>query len=424
MTGGKASFAGGALWAVLDYGLFALAGMVASVLLARGLSPHEYGAYSFSFAVYIGVFLLHGAIFAEPMLVLLAHRFRDQRGSYLRALLAAHGLFSIAAVAVLGLFALAAGGQLRGALLWMALATPFMNLAQLLRRICYALWSPRAAAAGAGVYLLLLSAAVLGLDRLQLLGVGSAYAAFAGSSLLVSSTWLYRAFTEPSGEGAPALTLSDVARAHFGIARFGVGTALLSWIPLNLWYVVLPWVAPDAQALSASGHLRALVNLMQPMLQVNGALATALYPAFTRQLAHDPRASPWRYTAGIVGLSALYAPALALLGEHADRLLYRGAYPADPLTLWALGAAPACFGLYSSLRAFSVASTRPQLPLAAASVGAVACLTGGIALCAWNPLTGSALALLLGHAVQGCALAWLVQRRSTDLAFSSPSRAA
>lgn len=400
------------MWAVLDYGLFSLAGMVGSVLLARGLSPHAYGAYAVSFAVYLAVFLVHSAIFSEPMLVLLAHRFRGAARSYLRALLAGHGLFSLAAFAITTLVAIAAplDPEVRSAVLYMALAAPFMNLSQLARRVSYALASTRTAAAGAGAYLLLLTTALLALESAAQLDVISAYIAFAGASVLVASAWLARAFRV--ADGGDTLRLATVARAHFEYARSGVGAALLGWVPQNLWYVVLPLVAADRAELDASGHLRALVNFVQPMLQVNGALATLLVPTFTRSLASAQPTSPWKITLRMTVLSAAYAPLLAGLGPLANDLLYRGAYPADTLTLWALGAVPMSFAFGATLRAYSVACGRPKLPLWAAAIGAGACLTAGVALCAWRPLLGSALAMLLGFALHAASLAWLVATRS------------
>lgn len=408
------SWAGSAIWAVLDYGLFALAGMIGSVLLARGLSAHTYGAYAVSFAVYLAVFLLHSAIFSEPMLVLLAHRFRASAGSYLRALLAGHALFSLAAMSFTALVAVAAplDPELRRAVLYMALAAPFMNLAQLARRVCYALASTRAAAAGAGAYLLLLTAAFLALESAERLELSSAYAAFAGASLLVASEWLARAFRSAGG-GGETLPLATVMRAHLEYARSGIGTALLNWVPHNLWYLILPLVAADRAELDASGHLRALVNLVQPMLQVNGALATLLVPTFTRALASAQATSPWKVTLRMTALSAAYAPLLAAFGPLANDILYRGAYPADARSLWALGAVPMSFALAASLRAYSVARGQPRLPLWAAAIGAGACLTAGVALCAWRPLLGSALAMLLGFSLQAVSLAWLVATRST-----------
>jgi O-antigen/teichoic acid export membrane protein len=191
-------------------------------------------------------------------------------------------------------------------------------------------------------------------------------------------------------------------------------------VPQNVWYLVLPLVLPGPAQLGPSGHLRALVNLVQPMLQVNGALGTLLVPTFARQ----PEASAWRFTGFMTALSALYAPALVLLGPFATRLLYRGAYPSDAPTWWVLGAVPACFAFYTSLRSYCVARGRPNLPLWATAFAALGSLSAGVWLCASWPLFGSALAMLQGCALQGLCLAWLVQRRSMASARPSSERAA
>jgi O-antigen/teichoic acid export membrane protein len=413
------SWAGSAGWAVLDYALFALAGMLANVLLARGLSVQTYGAYAVSFAVYMVVFVVHSALFAEPMLVLAAQRFREQTGSYLRHLLRAHGLFSLVLVGLAGLSALIDAGdpQVRHALWCMALAAPFMNLVQLLRRVCYGLWSTRSAALGAAAYLVLLTAALAVLHAQARLDLSTGYAALGGMSALVSAGFWWK--LRRVADSAPAPGFAEVVRAHIGFARYGIGTALLGWVPQNVWYLVLPLVLRGPEQLGPSGHLRALVNLVQPMLQVNGALGTLLVPTFARQ----PNASAWRFTAWMTALSALYAPALVLFGPLANRILYGGAYPSDTLTWWVLGAVPACFAFYTSLRSYCVAREQPHLPLWATAFAAVTSLSVGVWLCAWQPLTGSALAMLQGFALQGLCLSWLVQRRSPDSARPSSERA-
>lgn len=392
---------------MLDYALFALAGMIANVLLARSLPAESYGAYAVSFAVYLVVFVVHSALFAEPMLVLAAQRFREQTGAYLRLLLRAHGLFSLVLLALAGLCAVVDVGdaRVRHALWYMALAAPFMNLVQLLRRVCYGLWSTRSAALGAAAYLVLLTATLAALQAAGLLGLGSGYAALGGISLLVSAGFWWR--LRRGTDGATAPSFAEVVQAHLSFARYGVGTALLGWVPQNVWYLVLPLVLRGPEQLGPSGHLRALVNLVQPMLQVNGALGTLLVPTFARQ----PNESPWRFTGLMTALSALYAPVLVGLGPWANQLLYRGAYPSDTATWCTLGALPACFAFYTSLRSYCVARERPKLPLWATMFAAVASLTLGVGLCAWQPLQGSALAMLLGFALQAACMAWLVRRQ-------------
>jgi O-antigen/teichoic acid export membrane protein len=356
------------------------------------------------------------------MLVLLAHRYRDQGRSYLLALLRAHVVFSLLTV---GLVVLATelvlreaeDAELRHALHAMACAAPFMNLAQLVRRVCYARRATRAAALGALLHLLLIGAGFSLLARARLLSPTHGYALMALCSLLVSVLWLARL---PARDGERTkLSFRDVARAHLGYARFGVLTALLGWAPLNLWYLALPLLQDGPEALGSSGHFRALVNLVQPMLQVNGALATLLVPTFARQLASAGRMSPMRPTLLLTAASALYCPLLVWLGPHADRLLYRGAYPTAVSSWLALGAVPACYACFSSLRAYCLARELPALPFQASIAAALGCATLGLYVCAWRPPLGASLAMLLGFAIQALALVWIMARRRDAPAVSA-----
>src|SRR5947199_4322297 len=92
--------------ALLDQGVFAGSNFVMSILLARWLSPEQYGMYAVAFSMLLFLLNFHQGLMLEPMLVFGSAVYRDSLRGYLKALLLLHVGISLAMV--LGLFAAAA----------------------------------------------------------------------------------------------------------------------------------------------------------------------------------------------------------------------------------------------------------------------------------------------------------------------------
>src|SRR5829696_8092535 len=74
-------------WAVADQGLFATSNFVLNIMLARWLSPQDYGAFAAMFAVFLLVGTIHTGLLTEPMLVFGSARYKDRLSEYLGTLL-------------------------------------------------------------------------------------------------------------------------------------------------------------------------------------------------------------------------------------------------------------------------------------------------------------------------------------------------
>src|SRR5829696_6632675 len=139
-------------WAVTDQGLFAGSNFALNIMLARWLTPQEYGAFSTAFAVFLLVGGIHTATLTEPMLVFGPGKYKDHHSEYLGALIYGHlgfaALGSIALLlAALG-FALWGATSLSTVLVALALAELFILLLWLLRRACYVRLEPHLAVSG------------------------------------------------------------------------------------------------------------------------------------------------------------------------------------------------------------------------------------------------------------------------------------
>jgi hypothetical protein len=63
--------------AILDQGIFTGSNFVISILLARWLSPEQYGSYAVAFAIFLFILTFHQALLLEPMLVFGSSVFRN-----------------------------------------------------------------------------------------------------------------------------------------------------------------------------------------------------------------------------------------------------------------------------------------------------------------------------------------------------------
>ncbi len=400
----------GVAWALFDFGFFALAGFVVNVSLARQLDPEAYGAFSTSLAVQVGLLAVQMALFTDPLLVFAAGKYASRPQGYLRAVLRAHFVvWSIVALVITGFSYLSGAVQspvLRLSLTSMALATPAVNLLHLVRRLCYARGAVSIAALMAASYLVLVAAALWMLGRLGHISPPTAYLALALISAGLSGGWLWRELR--AGEPEAALPQREVLSAHVSYAGWGVAAALLAWVPLGIWFVLLPWIGAGGQALALSAELRALINFVQPAMQTNSALGTLLTPRFTRALAVDREYSPWASSLLLALGSLLYIPLLVLTGPWLFDVVYRGTYVADRAALGLLGLVPVCQGLTSGLRAYCLARGLPEVPFQACAVAAVLSLLAGAPLCVHYGTLGAIGGMLIGYFSIAALLAWRV----------------
>src|SRR2546428_4914663 len=129
--------------AVTDQALFSGANFLVNVLLARGLEPASYGAYSVAYSAFLLLAALHTALLIEPMMIFGAGKYFDRFPRYLRLLVGFHaavlaptGLLLWVVSSVLGRFYFPAA---RAAFEGMAVGSGFILLFWLVRRVFYVL---------------------------------------------------------------------------------------------------------------------------------------------------------------------------------------------------------------------------------------------------------------------------------------------
>jgi O-antigen/teichoic acid export membrane protein len=410
------------IWAIMDQGLFAVSSFAVSVLLARWLSPHGYGAFAVAFSLLLLMGTVHTAVLGEPMHVLGPGHYADRSAVYVRRLVPLHFIVTgaMGAVLLVGvmLVALVAPSLPRATLAFLAVSAPGILYLWLMRRACYIDARPRRAALAGLIYALLVPVGLFGLTRLSALTAASGLVLLGVLSLLVGAG-LQRVLTGRRTASAAQVPYSDITHAHWNYGKWALGSAVLSWVAANAVVLVLPlW-----HSLGDAGTLRVATTLMLPVQNVQTALAALIMPALVRaratgQLRTNAVASGLLF----VGLSAVYAPVVLVFGSRLTGLVFGPQYRIEGVTLWMLAAIPLVTAVAAISGTTLRAIERPDWVLRTYVAATVVTCLVGLPLVYRFGVDGALAALLLSSvttAVSGV----LASRRLTGEGSTPPRRA-
>lgn len=412
-----ASWIGGGAWAVLDQALFGLSNFGLNVMLARLLSPSDYGAFAAAFSVFLVLSVGHTAVVLQPLLVFGNSTYAARQQGYIRALL--HGHWIVAAIGsamllvVAGVSSQVAPGTLPATLFVLALACPFVLLQWLMRRICYMQMTPRRAAEAGLLYCAILFCGASGLWRSGLLRPSSVLLLMAAGSLL--SALYIRTRLRASGPGR-LVRLREVAADHLRFGRWTASTLAVETLGQNVYILALPLVG----GLESAGVLKALLNLEMPLLQAFSALSVLLVAPLV-QMRASPRFMRVLSTGALlfaaVGLA--YWLVLGLNGQRALGWLYGSDYAAHAPVLWIVGLLPVIAGASGVVGAGLHALGRPDVVFRAALLGSSVGLSLAAFLLVLSPVAGAASGLVLSPALMTLLLLRRIRPAAAEAAGSS-----
>jgi len=403
--------------ALLDQGVFAGSNFVMSVLLARWLSPEQYGMYAVAFAVLLFLLNFHQGLMLEPMLVFGSSVYRDCLRGYVKALLLLH--LGISLVMVFGLFVSAAvisklgqASSLPGALVGVAFAAPTVLLLWLVKRTFYLKLSPAPSAIGAILYCVLNLGGLAFLYQHNRISTLSVFLLMGLGSLCTSILLLpYLASRLAPSQNAPSL--ADTWRRHWRYGGWALGANAMMWVPINAFYPLLSRFSGLAEA----GELKALMNFAAPMLQACAALHTLMLPYAARVLRERGRAGVSvilrRMTLLCVACAVPYWAVLLLFQGPAFRMLYSGRYTEVAYLLPAVAlasvAGSAFFGPSIVLRSLE----SPRLIFAAVSVSSCVAVALGIPLIRTFGVGGAVWSIAMSEALAFVVAIAFVRRKAT-----------
>lgn len=412
--------------ALADQGLFAVSNFLLNVLLARWLSQAGYGVFAVVFAGFLLIGTLHTALLTEPMLVFGSGKYSGDFTAYLGALIRLHWITSLvsgaAIIGTAGVAAATSGSELGLTILALAPVAPLILLTWLVRRACYARLQPQEAALGGLAYLVVMLAALAVLRRTAALNAATAILAMGVASIGALAVLMVRLGVSPIGARKEATDRRAIVDDHWGYGRWALGTALLTWVPTNLFILALP----VRGGLEASGAFRALVNVIVPMMHASAALGILILPVLVRSGragvgAHTRLVR--RLSLSFVAGACLYSAVVVLWGAPILDWLYDGRYSTFAPALVSLAFVPVFSSLAAVIGSSLRAVERPSLVFYAYLAPTTVAATVGMGLTLVYGVRGAGYGWLLTYAAGATALIFAFHRwrRLADTTVEAPS---
>lgn len=392
-------------WAIADQGLVSTTNFAASVLAAKTMSPEDFGLYSVGFTVLLLLGSLHSALVSEPMLVLGAGPGGGSGHThYLSSVVGLHLDLSVALMGLVGLVIISAcqwlDDEVLGLALGVAMAAAGVLLTWLARRACLLQASPRAAVLASAAFAVTSLVVQWGLSAGGALSAGGLLASQGLVGLMTGGALLWGLGARPWWAGGSRDTHEAIA-AHWRWARWNVPSSILSWVPSNAGFLLLPAL----HGLAEGARLRVLFTVVSPMAQANAAVSQMLVPVMARVGPQAGRRRVlMRAATGVVGASALYWLACGLGGAAFLDLAFHQ-YRDESALLWWMGLWPVLNGVagvfQSSLRA---AGAVRWVFLAFLASSLVSVGLGAPATLRWG-VQGAVVSLLVSYVVMAALMA-------------------
>jgi len=404
--------------AILDQGLISGSNFVLAILLARWLTPQQYGSYALAFEIFLFLAALYGALILEPMSVFGPSVYSGNLTSYLGGLLRIHGALSFVVVAVLfasaaALHAMKPASLLPDALIGISVAAPCLLLFWLARRGFYIIFLPQKAVLGACIYSALLLAGVALLYELKSLSPFSAFLLLALGAIATGPVML-RWLKARLVQARTGFTIMDIVRRHWAYGRWAVANSVVIWLSLAIYYPLLGGFFTLAEA----AKFKALMNLASPIGQTFVAISLLSLPYASRAYHHDGDAVAshlvWRLTFLYLGGTCLYWVVLLLFRGPIVHHLYGGRYMQviNMLPWVALGSALRISATAQTLALKAMRS--PERAFVAYSAACVVAISVGVPCTRWFGLRGALFAWILSSAAVFVGAVLMLRRKSSQ----------
>jgi O-antigen/teichoic acid export membrane protein len=316
--------------ALIDQGSFAGFSFVASILLARWMSPEGFGAYSFAFSVFLLVAGVHNVFVIEPLNIFGPSRYRKLIGDYVTVINNVHWLLSgcITVLTLFGTLIMWVVGY-RSLLQWsfvgIGLSQGLVLYFWLQRRTQYMKGDIGRAIVGtmmAGVGFLL---GIIFLEVAEKLTPFYVFLIFGASSFVAG---LFLRFSMPDRKSrSPTLLITrDIVWENLGYGKWLIVSMALHWLTTNAYQVL----AGSLLSLSDVGVLRALQNITSPMIQVITAMGLVFMPWLSARYSEAGKVGLikgiWMFSLAGGGLALTYLIVMWVTAMPLFNLIYANKY--------------------------------------------------------------------------------------------------
>lgn len=393
------------LFAFLDQGLYSTTNFILTVLYAGWLPLTDFGRYVVIWTAVLFIEAIQNSMIIDSLPAIVSRHGRRNRGRIDIAAFWVVAVFAIASSAALLAAALvlsAWGSAYALPLLVAAGANPLQRMYLYCRRLCYIRDRQGVAAAAAAAYAVTLFAGAGALALFNTVSVAAILALPGVASMAATAVVLCAGIGNPMR--IRIVNVKWLAAQIWNSGRWLAPAAAISWL-MN--WGIFPLVAAFSGP-GAAGIVRALQNLLTPIVQFNSALNLALLPHVADKVADNgdayARSFALRATLGFAALVLIYCATVLAAAPLLLPLIYRKPeIAASAQLLW-----PLSFGIVweASRVAASMsllATRRTRIVLVARLLSLAVFGLGGAGL-GWTAglpglLWGNAIATAVGAAI-------------------------
>jgi O-antigen/teichoic acid export membrane protein len=429
--------------AVSDQAIFAGSNFLVNILLARWMSPLDYGAFVVAYSWLLLPQNFYEALLTEPMVIFGSGKYGKRLQAYLGYAFYGHIVLSgLVAVALLigAVFVYFFDSQLlAAAMMGAGLSAPLVLTRWLTRQPFYITSRPHWSAIGGAIYMVFalffliilnywdapvtpfnycttLEAIYPTCARINDVAILTPFSALLalGVAGIIASTVLTVFLIRPKFklESDESLNTREVIKDHWGYGKWASGIRVLAWVPANVYYIVLPIFV----SLAESGALRALNNLVLPIFMSMSAITAILMPTFVRTFRSYGKHGLNRRMGKIVLLSLVftggYFVMIVFFGPWIMNVLYNGKFD-DIVTLpilLTMAATPLFMGVRTVMDAALRAMGGVRNSFISKIIPTIFTLTVGIALLANIGILGATLSNMITAILAMLTLGWQYRR--------------
>lgn len=248
-----------------------------NILLARWLTPEDYGAFAVAFAVFLFLSGFHNALILDPMAVSGALKPDTWHISYVKKLF----LMQLGLSIILGLILSIAGlffqSPIKDSLIGMGISTPFILSVWFFRNSFYIKSESNKASVISSVYTVSLISGLVWLNDTKLINLPGVFLLISGVSLLTLFTGI--CFYRENSAVPTSVNFSTIARENWNYGKWLVLTAFSNGLT-TLSFAPLIGIALGLREVAA---FKGWQNLINPMQQVLAASTLLMVPRFAKQ---------------------------------------------------------------------------------------------------------------------------------------------
>ena len=316
--------------ALVEQSVFAGTNFAIDIILARFMSADAYGAYVVTDAWFLLCQNLYDAYLTEPMAIFGSGKYGSSFKKYMAYTYIGHLGVSIILALILGIAAFLTGifdsHFVASAMLGAAIATPLLLTRWLARQPFYILGKPHWSAIGNVLFFAIAMVGIFVLNHLQILTPFSIFIMLGLASLCYSASLTIFLLKPDFKLQDKFLSARQITRDHLHYGKWSSGAKIASWIPSNVYYVVLPTLV----GLSATAALRGMNYLIMPLSMAVSAAMGILLPIFSRTYASSGKGALSRQVRAVLmiflAISTGYCFVVTVFGTKIVSLLFSGRF--------------------------------------------------------------------------------------------------